>query len=282
VHPATDRVLKYDDRVRLVYLDEAGIGDPAKDQFSVMAGVMVDADTQWKPLQKHFASLVERFVPADQREGFVFHAMDIWHGSGVFDRKSWKGDRFEVIRSLCETITEFKLPVVLGHSNKVKVVEAVPDIRGPKEINRTAFMGAFAECAVEAEQWMRMYAPKEVAVLVAENNNELRRYAKAIHNIFSRGEVPEFMFDLVKELPYQNLIDTVYSAEKREAPPLQLADLMAFLYRRFLVGVHSDRGRDAVAQEHLFSCAPSSARLMKLVHMVLEKRAKESTDTPDA
>ena len=256
--------------VRFAYFDEAGISNLQQEPVVVVGGVLVDADQQWKALKEHFTGLVERFVPADERGGFVFHATDIWQGKGVFDRKTFTGDRHKIIDALCDTIIEFKLPVMFGKSAKEKVLEAVPEVTGDiNEINRVAFMSAFADCALDAERWMREWAPKEVAVLVAENNNDLRRYAKVVHTIFTGWKVfPSVLSERVKELPFIHLVDTVYFAEKREAPPLQLADLVSFLFKRWL----SHTGEDKIARQHLFRLAPLCPSLMGVIEAIMAKQ----------
>lgn len=250
--------------MRFAYIDEAGISDPQREPVTIVAGVLVDADRQWTSLEDHFAELVERFVPHQQRDGFIFHAMDVWHGKGVFSRSTWKGDRHEVLEALCDTITKFQLPIAYGQSTKAKITETVPEVTATNEINRVAFMGAFFECAVRVEQWMREWAPDEVAAIVAENNNDLRKYAKGVHKIMRSGNVPEFMLQLVKELPLKHVIDTVYSAEKGEAPPLQLADLCAFLLKRAIAA------KDDIAGRYVMKLAPSIPSLIANIKKLME------------
>ena len=75
--------------MRFVYLDESGVGDPKREPFLVVAGVIVHADIQLKAIEKYLASMVECFVPPDKKEGFFFHARELANGGGAFDRNSY-------------------------------------------------------------------------------------------------------------------------------------------------------------------------------------------------
>src|ERR1700722_7908440 len=79
--------------VRLVYLDEAGVSNPAQEPVLVVAGVIVNPDRQWKELEAYFRDLAHTLFPDDDPYRFVFHAKDIFHGSGPFNRSRWPTQR---------------------------------------------------------------------------------------------------------------------------------------------------------------------------------------------
>lgn len=221
---------------RNAYIDEAGISNHRDEPVVVVAGVILHVDTQWRSLHEHFANLVEMFVPEEKREGFIFHAKDIWHGEGkVFSRALWKDrDRRDALRALCETVTQFQLPIVWGHSHKSKVAEILKEEReyqDPGAVTRVAFMSAFADCAVRAEMWMKKYGGNECMNLVIENNNELKKYAKATYRELKSNRI--FLRGLSDHLPIQRIIDAPSFMDKEDAPPLQLADACAFLKKRY-------------------------------------------------
>lgn len=72
--------------VRLVYLDEAGIS--LNEPGLCVAGVLVHADDQARLVENMLNEVANRHIPEADRVGFVFHASDIFHGSGYFDRKT--------------------------------------------------------------------------------------------------------------------------------------------------------------------------------------------------
>ena len=48
-----------DSLVRMVYLDESGIS--IKERFTVVAGVIINADQQWKVVEKYVQELIEEY-----------------------------------------------------------------------------------------------------------------------------------------------------------------------------------------------------------------------------
>lgn len=74
--------------LRLVYIDEAGISNPKQEPFLVVAGVIVHADQKLNAIERHLEHILERHIPARQRDGFVFHATELFNGGGkVFRRQ---------------------------------------------------------------------------------------------------------------------------------------------------------------------------------------------------
>jgi hypothetical protein len=71
--------------VRLIYLDETGTTSRAT--FLSVAGVILHGDYEWPGVDERIVALIERYIPEPDRLGFVFHATDIFHGSGYFDRR---------------------------------------------------------------------------------------------------------------------------------------------------------------------------------------------------
>ncbi len=223
---------------RNAYIDEAGIANQQQEPIVVVAGVIVHADTQWRPLHEHFLSLMQQFVPVSQQEGFVFHAKDIWHGSGkIFAREKWEGrDRRDVLRALVSTISKFQLPVVWGAASRENVAKALNNngITNPNAVTQVAFMCAFAECASCADTWMKRNGKKECLSLVIENNNELRRITKQTYREI-RHPTNRLILSRLGISPIERIIDAPSFMEKEDAPPLQLADVCAFLIKRLLV-----------------------------------------------
>ena len=61
--------------MRFIYLDEAGISNPANEPYLVVAGVIIDADHQWMAVEPHLHVLAETCAPQPRRPNFVFHAV---------------------------------------------------------------------------------------------------------------------------------------------------------------------------------------------------------------
>src|SRR5215470_15141222 len=98
--------------VRFVYLDEAGTGDPQVEPYVIVAGVMVDADKQWKRVENHLIDLADAFAEPEDRLGFCFHANELYTGGKrEFKEKYPLQKRHDALASICEIPDKFSLPV---------------------------------------------------------------------------------------------------------------------------------------------------------------------------
>lgn len=231
--------------MRSVYLDESGIS--ANESIVVVAGVVVDADRQWLALRQYIDGLIKDYVPPEHQDGIVFHATDLFHGSGpVFGRHIYPAERaHEVLRHLLKAPEIFDLPVVFGHLQKRIPPEGLSrkELRAEKARNHAV---AFSLCATAAEKYMRQYSdPNEIATLTVENNTETQQAVRNIMGILrgqnlDSGGAREF-FNLVANtaedcLPITRIVDSVNFQFKNDAILLQLADACAFAIRRYFEG----------------------------------------------
>jgi hypothetical protein len=73
--------------VRIIYLDETG--HSFKEPVAVVAGIILDPDKQWRLMADEIEGLKRR-VPDQFRDGFVFHATDLYSGGRW--RQSWPNE----------------------------------------------------------------------------------------------------------------------------------------------------------------------------------------------
>jgi hypothetical protein len=67
--------------VRIAYLDEAGISD--KEPFAVVAAVIIDGDRHWRALHDALSGLADLCAPPEKRNGFIFHATELFGGGKI-------------------------------------------------------------------------------------------------------------------------------------------------------------------------------------------------------
>lgn len=94
---------------------------------------------------------------------------------------------------------------------------------------------AFAECAFRAQKWLSTYSANELAMFIAEDAGKVRRFIKKIHTLLRDQDSEFFRLPGVELEPLSNVIDTIHFAEKNETSILQLADLSAFLMKRYFM-----------------------------------------------
>lgn len=212
----------------------------------VVAGIFVHGDDQLVPLEKALGFLVEKHIPEEDRRDFVFHAKDIWSGTGkIFkDREKWPlPRRLRILRDLARIPRKLGIPIVyeaieraklrLADSEEAKRAGRPPT---PFEESVAAHAIAFMACTLRIEQAMRARWPNEIAQMVAEDNDQARTLVKGTHEIFRDPSKADGKIIPNNILPIRKIRGSVHFASKAESGPLQLADLCAFVIRGHCAG----------------------------------------------
>jgi Protein of unknown function (DUF3800) len=226
--------------VRFVFLDEGGIS--RDEPFAVVAGVFVNGDAQLIPLENELERIKQKHIPKEYQQGFIFHAMDIWSGSGrIFkDREKWPlPRRLAILHDLARIPCRFAIPIVYHAFERRKFIPTAKEIeragRLPTDYERHVAIHATAFCTtiLRTEEIMRVKWSSEVAQLVAEDNDQARSLVRGTQEIFldpSRADGP--LHENAKVLlPLRSIRGPVHFANKSESKPLQLADVCAFIIR---------------------------------------------------
>lgn len=234
--------------VRIAYLDEAGISNPAQEPYLVVAGVLIDADKGWPHIQRDLEYLAEEYGLPDICH---FHAKDIFHGTGIFDRKDpeWPNERRrKLLLELASLPKSAGLPVVMGyihwptyalaaktHFEKLSR-EVGREIKcKPSGLRMSAHVEAFVRAAKTIDLWVAKNAPTEQVMLIAENNDSARKSLKLVQAIYrDRDYRANIDFIMTKSFKSRHIIEALHFAEKHESPLMQLADVCAFVIKRHL------------------------------------------------
>jgi hypothetical protein len=238
--PEGDRI------VRLVYMDEAGIS--RDEPHLVVSAVIVDADKKLIEIERHIEKLVNRFIPEESRDGFVFQAKHLFNGGGkVFKRNDAKwplSRRLEIADSLAKIAKKFSLPLALGSVEKAKFLQDRPEpIEWKTEADKAlgAHIVAFMSAAMQVEIWMRQNTNNEVCLLVIENIETAKtlitetqatyQNPDAFRRLYPDGKIPEperqfFPFRRIKQRPLFE--------PKAPSSILQIADFYAYVFKKLL------------------------------------------------
>lgn len=222
----------------MVYLDEGGTD--RKEPALCVAGVMIHGDYQWREAEAEIDKLIEKYIPEKDRIDFVFHATDIFHGSGYFDRNNWAKDtRTQILCDLAKIIETLRLPIVIGGYQKQSFGAGI--IRDDEhDLKRTVVQTSAAmDCAIWADRWLSKYAKSENAVIIAEDTDRVKPAIKTAIKVLRSPPLMKLwgLEDLTMSefgLPLKRIVDTIHFAAKADSKPLQLADLCAFSINRFL------------------------------------------------
>jgi hypothetical protein len=242
--------------MRLVYLDEAGTGSPLVEPYLVIAGVIINADQDWRPLQRHIKALRRKYLPSEDQDNFIFHATDVSNGTGYFkkDRYKWPRDkRIPILRDLSDIPRRFHLPIVqqaVPRGPAAKWFQAKHQRRQPKRaawdppwgnlrrpeladstVADLIYASAWVWCIEQVDRWMKAYAPNEVAMIVAEQSGKIENALKAMHKVYAGDESYN-----PRVFSTERIVDTITFAGKSESILLQIADTCAFVIKRKLSG----------------------------------------------
>lgn len=231
--------------VHYIYVDEAGTSQHEK--ASVVVGVMVHADTQWM-LAKEAVAEVLSAVPAQFRNGFVFHAKTIW-GHRKY-REGWSREgRAALLHAMMLLPRRLGLPLALGvHRRGTDWSDTAWGEMGLSNFHVDHVM-AFAMCMGRADMYLRKHTPEhEIATVVAENADAIRDYLRGAIEVMRPYEVvPAYVIGVRPTKAEQEsgailqdgtqkvtrIIDTVHFVKKDDAPLLQIADACAYGFRRY-------------------------------------------------
>jgi hypothetical protein len=167
--------------VRFVYLDESVTGDPTTEPHIVMVGVVVSPDRDWLRVEGHLRALADEYC-LDAGQPVVFHASEIFHGSGRWPRDRYPRERrFELLKELCSIPAQFSLLVIAGWVDRSLIAETYPD-DGLGVQTELGIVAAAVRCTIGVERYMRTADVGEVATLTYENNDHSKKLTRELHN----------------------------------------------------------------------------------------------------
>jgi Protein of unknown function (DUF3800) len=219
--------------MRFIYLDEAGVSAPKHEPYVVVAGVIIDADRQWKDIEQHLHALADLYAPPAHRRKFIFHATELFSGSKKFPREEFsKEARWSILDALIAVPSAFSLPIVFGSIDRITLAKSYPTDT-PAKLTNMAQGIAYVVALYQAEYWMKTYADEgEVAAVVMENNRQAKETIASAHD-FIQARYSDFLQRYgLEKVGVQHIIETPHFSEKHMHSPLQIADACAFAIKR--------------------------------------------------
>lgn len=223
--------------VKFAYLDEAGIGGEG---HTIVAGVLIDPDKQWLGLRDTLANIAARHLLKEDRDGVVFHAMDLWHGKKVFSRKRYSTEkRHDILQELCEIPKRHSLPIFGGIvENNSFFSRRAGKLK--KHLNVEAYCLAYANCVCLINAYLNAECGSdELVTLVIENNDVARKHIKETQKLLKDATLVNRLgadHNMAPHLPIVRVVDVPHFVEKVDSPIMQIADAIAFILNRRLSG----------------------------------------------
>jgi hypothetical protein len=227
--------------LRFIYLDEAGTSDALTSTVRIVAGVVVEADSQIRKMESEL-KLLKKMTPIGQAEDLFVHAKEI------MNNKRWDSvwplpDRTNFLVEVMKIPRRVGAAVVYGIARRSEEVDFQP----PEGWNRSEYEHflALSQCIAEADEYVRKYAAAtEVASLIYEDFPERRRHIrtsldiarrlKKIRSLDGRVLTAREATWVPHTVMHSNRIrDGVLFQNKRESSFLQFADCCAYGFSRF-------------------------------------------------
>lgn len=223
--------------MRLTYFDDAGLFNAQQEPFIVIGGVIVHADAQLIPLEEHIDRLVHEHIPEGDRTGFVFHAMELWHGGRYFDRENWPlQKRLEILADLAAIPAKFDIPVSFGYQKREHAWRFIgPAKLNSREVELQLYSDTYARFCESIEMFMREAASDEITVLIGEDNDAIHAVAKMAHQHYRDPNWVKETAPLLTYFPFERIRESVHFAKKPESKALQIADMCTFIIKRRLM-----------------------------------------------
>lgn len=228
--------------MRIGFLDEAGRS--RHEPTLVVAGVVVHGDRDYRRIRDHLKEIAKRHIPELERDGFLFHASDIFHGSGKFfhrRRDEWPPPRrFAILRELAAIPAKFSLPIVFGNVKKphhTQIVQRVVDaVKAPRHrhqyvIDLALHGAAFAMAETAVEMQLQKFPRNEIAMLVAEDTDSVKPAILFGHKLLQNPQELAQIYPKFPnyDLPVTRIVEGPFFKAKADSPPLQVADTCAFI-----------------------------------------------------
>ena len=206
---------------------------------SVVSGVLVDADHDWKRLEEHLVGMADRLAPPEARDGFVFHATEIFSGGRRFPKDRFPPEkRWTILDELVAVPRMFELPIAMGVTRRDTPYETIDAGITSEERMEACLQVAFLMCMSQVERVMRQFAPGESALVIMEASKPKMHTAYIQFQKFLRDKervsrVPGH--DEEKHfLPLRQIIENPTFSLKSDSNPLQVADACAFAIKRHM------------------------------------------------
>lgn len=231
--------------MRVTFLDEAGTSNKAHEPYLVVAGVIVDPDRDYAGIERTLRHLADRCFPDGEGlpdtataygKPFVFHAKDIWHGSGFFPRDKWPlATRMELLRELSEIPWKFGLTVVYGAIDRQEHADLARQrgLSTKKQIEADAHAAAFLGAMRCVDRWMVENAHRERTIAFAEDRRDVKEYIETVHALYTNRAIDDAPDEVFLS---SHIVEPIAFVKKERSPLLQIADHCAFIIKRRIQG----------------------------------------------
>jgi len=240
--------------MRLAFMDETGLSDPAHEPWVIVAAVIIDGDSVLSGVRAALERLLTRTIPSSKSpiplsNDHVFHATEIFSGRGDVFKKpepdlvgphQWPLERrLELAMDIARIFKSFRLPIAFGtvERSSLSTSMILPSEANKAHKTVSAHVVAHNTAVCMIEHFMRREAPGENCLLVVEDNQNARSHIRDFHILHQDRRIADFIAPSAEPyFPWKRIQSDPLFQPKRRSSPLILADFAAFVFKRELMG----------------------------------------------
>lgn len=225
--------------MKICYIDESG-NDQAKDPYLVMVGIVIDSQRVSRT-REEFAEIFERL-----QNLFEESLREIKGSKLVSGRDRWRKiepeTRKTIVSGLCEWIRKRKHNLALAAIDRQKFHEYATEAL-PAEC-KDKWLAAALHIVLQIQKAHQQFeGNKGLTVLIFDDNKHKADRLSEV--IWQPPEwTDEFYGKKKKQDRFDQVLDTTFTVKSHHAGLIQVADLFAYLFRRFAELKSADNVRD--------------------------------------
>lgn len=214
----------------LVYCDDSGESKCASPFKSMCALIMKDED--FRLTEGYMGHIVHAVVPEEKREGFEFHASELFNGYGPFEGIT-REQAHRIFEMCVDAVRHDNSPIIYSYVDLNTLRKNIFASAVPLDI-------AFRLCLPEIERWFVEKAPKDFGMLICDDTTE-RKIKEKLQDTFTskrcpaKSEVHEYegkSIVIEDRGELDHLHDSMYFGSSKHSRGIQLADVCSYIIKR--------------------------------------------------
>jgi len=233
--------------VRVVYSDESGVGSEHDEPLTVVAGLMLNIDSQWHPLLESIEQTLRRILRKKDVSRYEIKARNLYHQIRRNDRKAKA-----LMSALMRIPQQHLVPVFYGAIDRAGYMYFMREVYS-RSVYRTnpegrmklvrptldTFGQALTQCIGRVDSYVHTAFPAEQVLWIHDRgryDDDAKRQLKRVRSI-GASELGSLFRQMGEGfLERSHVVDTIYFGNSRESRALQLADACCSTITRHLRG----------------------------------------------
>jgi hypothetical protein len=223
--------------VQVVYSDESGTGSRKDELVVVVAGLMLNVDSQWHPVLQSIESAAAEYLGGEKVSRYEIKGSHLY---GKIRKGDAGAEKF--LAALVSIPSRHRVPVFYGAVDRAgfKHVQILEGEQNKSLSPAGAFREALTDCLFQVETYANTFVPKEQILWIHDNgtyNDQAKKSLKETRDIINESSWSDRQTILgIAPYPVTHVVDTIYFGNSHESRAIQLADVCCSTIVRHLRG----------------------------------------------